>query len=89
MNDAINWNASRQNSDLNADFEDKKIIIHEKCIPINYSENMREKEVKEKLLIKKDENGKRFFYISMGRFQDAFVWNAFFFQKSSDNFSWT
>ena len=29
---------------------------------------MREKEAKEKLLFKKDENGKRFLYISMGRF---------------------
>ena len=30
---------------------------------------MKEKDVKEKLLVKKDENGKRFLYISMGRFK--------------------
>lgn len=33
---------------------------------------MRDKEVKEKLLFKKDNNGKRYVYISMGRFHSQF-----------------
>ena len=34
---------------------------------------MSDKEVKEKLLVKKDENGKRFLYISMGRFRTWYI----------------
>ena len=45
-----------------------KNILRWKCFLIDI-EIMKEKDVKEKLHFKKDENGKRFLYISMGRFQ--------------------
>ena len=47
---------------------------------------MKEKDVKEKLHFKKDENGKRFLYISMGRFlTEIFQPFSTFF----DNFEWS
>ena len=42
---------------------------------------MKDKDVKEKLHFKKDENGKRFLFISMGRFQ-----TEIFSVKLLDNF---